>query len=119
MAEEIPESLPFEMLQKTWQPVCNSRDLPVGGVRHFQLLGEELVIARMENGILAAKNACPHKGMRLEMGCVVEGALQCAYHGWRFDHGGACLSIPSLVDPTPEKKKLAALKTFATKERYG
>src|SRR5689334_10076489 len=119
MAEPLSESYPFEALRRTWQPVALSRDLPMNAVRQYQLLNEELVIARMDGGLLAAKNTCTHKGMRLERGCIVDGALQCAYHGWRFDAAGSCLSIPSIVSPTPEKKKLAALKTFATQERYG
>jgi vanillate O-demethylase monooxygenase subunit len=119
MAEPIAETFPFEVMRHTWQPVCLSRDLPVGAVRYYQLLGEELVVARLPAGILVAKNTCPHKGMRLELGCVREGALQCAYHGWRFAADGACLSIPSLVEPTPEKKKLSTLKSFAAVERYG
>jgi phenylpropionate dioxygenase-like ring-hydroxylating dioxygenase large terminal subunit len=119
MAEAIPDTLPFDVMRQTWQPVALTRSLPMNAVTHYQLLGEELVIARMPDGLLAAKNACPHKGMRLELGCIKDHALQCAYHGWRFDAQGACLSIPSLLDPTPEKKKLAALKTFPTQERYG
>ncbi len=116
---DITESLPFEMLKKTWQPVCISRDLPVGAVRHYVLLEVELVIARTPGGLLAARNSCPHKGMRLEKGSIIDGQLQCAYHGWRFDHTGQCLSIPSILDATPEKKKLACLKSFGVKVRYG
>jgi vanillate O-demethylase monooxygenase subunit len=43
----------------------------------------------------------------------------CAYHGWRFDRAGACQSIPSLVEPNPEKLALSHLRTYAVQERYG
>jgi phenylpropionate dioxygenase-like ring-hydroxylating dioxygenase large terminal subunit len=38
---------------------------------------------------------CPHRLARLAHGTVVEGSLQCPYHGWRFGPDGACGLVPS------------------------
>ena len=73
-------------LRQTWQPVANSASLPAGGVRGAKLLETELVVARFPDGrLLAADADCPHKGARLSAGCIRDGELMCAYHGWRFD----------------------------------
>jgi phenylpropionate dioxygenase-like ring-hydroxylating dioxygenase large terminal subunit len=107
-------------MRTTWQPVALSRDLAPGGIASYTLLETELVIARFPDGkVLAADVACPHKGARLSGGCVTDGSLMCPYHGWRFGGQGECLSIPSLLNPNPEKLALSHLHTYRVQERYG
>ena len=107
-------------LRTTWQPVALSRDLEPGNLTGYTLLETELVISRFPDGtLLAADVACPHKGARLSNGCFSDGALMCPYHGWQFNAAGACLSIPSLVNPNPEKLALSHLRTYRVRERYG
>jgi len=116
----LSEELVLNSLRRTWQPVANSADVTTGKVIGYTLLETELVIARFANGqVLAADVACPHKGARLSQGCIREGELMCPYHGWRFDAAGACQSIPSLLEPNPEKQALSHLRTYAVQERYG
>ena len=94
----LTEDVVFKSLRRTWQPVGNSADLPVGRVTGYTLLETELVIARFASGqVLAADVACPHKGARLSQGCIRDGDLMCPYHGWKFDATGACRSIPSAL----------------------
>ncbi len=118
-AIEISEDLPFKVLRKTWQPVAVASAVGAGQVRSYRLLGEEIVIARLPGGWLAALDACPHKGFRLSLGQVCDSELRCAYHGWRFDHEGRCTNIPSLLQPLPNKQEQARLTSFAVQERYG
>jgi vanillate O-demethylase monooxygenase subunit len=107
-------------LRQTWQPVANSASLAPGDVRGVRLLETSLVLARFADGrVLAAAEACPHKGTRLSAGCIRDGELMCPYHGWRFSAEGACQSIPSLLEPNPEKQALSHLQTYAVQERYG
>lgn len=107
-------------LRRTWQPVANAADLPPGRVIGYTLLETELVVARFANGsLLAADVACPHKGARLSAGCIRDGELMCPYHGWTFAADGACRSIPSLLEPNPEKLALSHLRAYAVQERYG
>jgi phenylpropionate dioxygenase-like ring-hydroxylating dioxygenase large terminal subunit len=116
----LTEETVVSTLRRTWQPVANSASLAPEGVTGYTLLGTELVIARFANGkVLAADVACPHKGARLSQGCFREGELMCPYHGWRFGQKGDCSSIPSLLEPNPDKQALAHLRTYATQERYG
>lgn len=66
------------------------------GVRR---LGENLVLWRDAQGVIrCAPDRCPHRGSKLSIGDVVNGDLECPYHGFRFDGGGACTMIPALGD---------------------
>jgi phenylpropionate dioxygenase-like ring-hydroxylating dioxygenase large terminal subunit len=72
-----------------WHPVLLSRDLknkPVG----VRLCGQDIVLFRGAGGKVGALlDRCPHRRMRLSMGKVVDGRLQCMYHGWSFTCEGA------------------------------
>ena len=115
---ELVDDDVFAALRKTWQPVCLTRDLRAKRIISYTLLNEEIVIADLPSGLLAAKDLCPHRGAKFGIGAVVDGHLQCPYHGWEFAHTGACVKIPSLIDPTVSLAK-SCLKTFAVQERYG
>jgi phenylpropionate dioxygenase-like ring-hydroxylating dioxygenase large terminal subunit len=45
----------------------------------------------------ALLNRCCHRGVQLSLGKVVDGAIACRYHGWRYDGSGRCIHIPSLT----------------------
>ena len=107
-------------LRRTWQPVANAADLPVGKIIGYTLLENPLVIVRFADGrLLATDSSCPHKGADLSQGCIRNGNLMCPYHGWEFAYDGTCQSIPSLLEPNPEKLALSHLRTYAIKECYG
>lgn len=117
---QLTEDHVIESLRRTWQPVANSADLSPGQVISYTLLETSLVVARFADGhILAADSACPHKGADLSLGCLKNGHLMCPYHGWEFSGDGSCQSIPSLLDPNPEKLALSHLRSYLTQERYG
>ena len=43
------------------------------------------------------KDLCLHRGAKLSGGIVDDnGAIQCPYHGWKFDSLGKCILIPSM-----------------------
>jgi phenylpropionate dioxygenase-like ring-hydroxylating dioxygenase large terminal subunit len=72
------------------------------------LLGVPLVLFRDDNGRPGALlDRCPHRNVPLSLGQVVGGQLQCSYHGWRFDTGGACRLIPSLIGEVDGKARRA------------
>jgi len=75
-----------------WNAVLLSRDLKRKPLP-VKVDGREFVLFRLPDGSIGALDeACPHRRMRLSAGCVVDGRLQCAYHGWTFDCAGAGLS---------------------------
>lgn len=83
--------------------------LPVAGLDEIgdaplavRVLGHDLVLWPSGDGSIAAfDDRCPHRGAKLSLGRVVEGQLQCAYHGWCFDREAACRRIPALPGFVP------------------
>lgn len=100
-----------------WHPVCTGEELSAAanGVLSVKLLGQDLVVADLGSCRLACMvDRCLHRSTRLSVGCVEEGTIRCAYHGWRWDAGGRCVEIPSAPDtPIPPKARLAAFDVEA------
>ena len=60
------------------------------------LLGQPLALFRTEEGsAVALHDRCPHRFAPLHKGKVIGEAIQCPYHGLRFDAKGACVFNPS------------------------
>ena len=68
-----------------------------------------LVFFRDERGVAGALlDRCPHRNVPLSGGKVCsDGTLECPYHGWRFDRGGVCRKIPSLVGEPEHRSRNA------------
>jgi phenylpropionate dioxygenase-like ring-hydroxylating dioxygenase large terminal subunit len=83
-------------LKEFWYVACLSeelRDRPLART----VLGTPLVLFRDRAGRAAALlDRCLHRNARLSAGVVLPEGLACAYHGWTYDGGGACVAIPSL-----------------------
>jgi phenylpropionate dioxygenase-like ring-hydroxylating dioxygenase large terminal subunit len=114
----IDTQLTKQMVEKSfWHPVGLLSDL-VGGVHAVVVLEEEVVVWQAPDGAFQAwADRCPHRGTKLSLGQVVNGRLECAYHGWQFAPGGQCKSIPALPDFVPPASQRAC--TYLTQEAYG
>ncbi|MDH5338233.1 MAG: aromatic ring-hydroxylating dioxygenase subunit alpha [Rubrivivax sp.] len=90
-----------------WHPVAAAADLGTAPLTR-RLLGQDLVLWRSGSDVLAFDDRCPHRGARLSLGSVVDGQLQCAYHGWCFDRAGACVRVPALPAWSPPQSHAVA-----------
>mmetsp|Transcript_209 Transcript_209/g.607 ORF Transcript_209/g.607 Transcript_209/m.607 type:complete len:640 (-) Transcript_209:933-2852(-) len=83
-----------------WFPAGFSKDMPEGQPMKVTLFDEDYAVVQRpasQGGPLALIDRCPHRAAALSQGVLTPGGnLQCAYHGWQFDAGGACKSIPQL-----------------------
>lgn len=94
-----------------WWPVALEQDLGSQPLA-VQLLDHELVLWRQPDGQpVAMADQCPHRGARLSLGSLVDGALECPYHGWRFDAAGQCVRIPAVPDFQPSDRHRACRHT--------
>ncbi|HZU88237.1 MAG TPA: aromatic ring-hydroxylating dioxygenase subunit alpha, partial [Stellaceae bacterium] len=60
-----------------------------------RILGEPLVLFRDPMGRVGAlADRCCHRSAPLSLGKIVEGGLECGYHGLVFDGSGRCVAIP-------------------------
>ena len=62
---------------------------------------------------------CPHRLVSLAHGAVVDGRLQCAYHGWQFEPGGTCALIPSYGPDYSVPDRANLLVPWGVRERDG
>ena len=105
-----------------WHPVCTEAELDAsdegrGALLQAQLLGVELVIARLSSGMVAMNNRCPHRSAKLHLGWNRGDSIQCAYHGWRYGADGACVEIPAAPEgPIPRR---ACAQTYDCAVKYG
>ncbi len=77
------------------------RDLPV-------------VLLRTITGLSAYEDYCPHRGLALSNGTIIDNQLHCCYHGWSFDcKDGANVSVP-----VKNAAIACSLKAIIVKEAY-
>src|ERR1700756_5681618 len=98
-------------------PIATSGDV-AGPPKAFTLLGERLVAFRDAEGVSVFKDLCIHRGAALSGGKIENGRLVCPYHGWAYDHSGACVHIPSLPPGAPIPPRARAI-SYAAREAYG
>lgn len=107
------------VFRRFWYPTVALHEL-AGGPRAFMLLGEKLVLWQGPDGApVAFADKCPHRGVALSVDSrIVDGALRCGYHGWRWDASGACVEIPQQPGQHPGGH-LKCVRRFACRGRYG
>lgn len=83
----------FAMFPNQWTPVLHGRDLGQQPVQ-VSLAGEQLALFRGAEGVSALIDRCPHRGVSLSLGKVVDGCLECPFHGWQFRGDGQATRVP-------------------------
>jgi len=82
------------------------------------LCGIPVVLFRdADGGMGALLDRCPHRGVPLSFGSVVDGTVQCGYHGWKFDAAGHCRAIPGLVGEPDQPAR--CVTPFPVREQQG
>ena len=77
-----------------------------------------LVVFRDAAGkCVALLDRCAHRNAPLSAGRVVEGHIQCHYHGWEFDGAGECQAVPGLVGEPSHPTR--CVPSFACRESQG
>ena len=74
--------------------VCATDELGIGGMRSLEINGQAVCVVRVEDGVFAFDDVCPHRGAALSAGKLVDTTLTCAAHTWEFDvRTGALLRL--------------------------
>ncbi|WP_321503432.1 Rieske 2Fe-2S domain-containing protein [Breoghania sp.] len=97
-----------------WAAVALSADVGRKPKRIF-LNGVPIVLFRGRDGVAALPDRCPHRLVALSEGRVVDGDIECPYHGWRFNGDGRCTAIPGHIGKLPVYRT----QTYRTMEREG
>lgn len=91
------------------------RDRPLRAVR----LGVAMALWRDRDGVVhATSDRCPHRGVSLALGRVVDGELECPFHGFRFrGPDGQCTHMPAQGDRSPPSGY--AVPAYVVREAHG
>jgi phenylpropionate dioxygenase-like ring-hydroxylating dioxygenase large terminal subunit len=91
------------------------RDRPLG-VRRLNM---NLVFWRDKSGrVNALLDDCPHRHAKLSLGKVINGNIQCPYHGFEFDGLGRTVKVPALGKSSEIPKYLRTI-SIPVYEAYG
>ena len=110
-----------QMFRLSWQPALLAEELPENECPpvRVKLLSERLLAWRDTQGRYALIDEfCAHRGVSLWFGRNEENGLRCPYHGWKYDHTGQCIEVPSEPAESGFCKKIK-LKSYPLVERGG
>ncbi|GAB4479086.1 MAG: aromatic ring-hydroxylating dioxygenase subunit alpha [Anaerolineae bacterium] len=107
------------MIPNQWYAILDSREVRPGRVLGVRRLGLPLAVWRDPAGrVVIMHQRCPHRGAQLSQGKIVEGTLECPFHGFRFEASGACTLIPASGRAAPVPKAFRAAP-FPARESHG
>jgi phenylpropionate dioxygenase-like ring-hydroxylating dioxygenase large terminal subunit len=84
------------MIPNQWYVVLESRELEPGRLLGVTRMGERLVFARERAGTaFCLRDRCAHRGAALSAGKHAGDAVECPFHGFRYDASGRGVLIPA------------------------
>ena len=103
-------------LRNAWYPAAWDSEVKDDALFQRTLLNESILFFRDDDRVpQAISNRCPHRFAPLHMGKRVDGGVQCAYHGLRFNGSGQCVHNPHGNGAIPTA---AAVRSYPVIERY-
>ena len=115
----IPEAEEEFNWKNCWYPVAFLQDLPKNRPYSFSIYDEAFVLFRNQDGNLGClTDRCAHRAAKLSDGQIIDGKIECLYHGWQFNTDGKCLHIPQLPADAKIPTK-ACVQSFTVVERQG
>lgn len=94
--ESVYARLRERVLERAWHYACHASRVPEpGDYLAFELLGEQLFVARGRDGRLRGfYNVCQHRGHPLVEGSGRTRVLVCPYHAWAYELDGRLRAAP-------------------------
>ncbi|HYC01507.1 MAG TPA: Rieske (2Fe-2S) protein [Candidatus Limnocylindrales bacterium] len=114
--QPIPAEGDGGLFTQSWFPIALSAEIGTSCLRGYDFLDGRVIVFRDAEGTAHVMTAyCPHLGADLSVGDVYEDTVRCAFHHWRYDCTGRCVST-KVGDPPPAA---ARLYRFRSVEKYG
>lgn len=107
------------MIYNQWYVILDSKELKNKKPLRIIRFNEKLSLWRDEEGnVCCIADKCCHRGVSLSCGRIINGKLECPFHGFIYDKSGMVTTIPAngKNSPVPEAMKVKSYKTF---EEYG
>lgn len=107
------------MIFNQWYVVLESKELKQHKPLRIKRFSEELALWRDENGrAYCIADQCCHRGVSLSCGKIINGRLECPFHGFIYDGAGKVRVVPANGKniPAPANMQVRAYQTY---EAYG
>jgi carbazole 1,9a-dioxygenase terminal dioxygenase component len=103
-----------------WYPCLFSAELAEGQLQPVELLGEKILLKRIDGRVYGIRDRCLHRGVQLSRKpeCYTKETISCWYHGftYRFDSGVLCGIVGVPGSAVIGKRRL---KTYPVQEAKG
>ena len=109
------------LFRRYWLPALLADELPRERVRagpRQAAVGAALAWRDTQGRYALIDEFCAHRGVSLWFGRNEEHGLRCPYHGWKYDHTGQCIEVPSEPTESGFCKKIK-LTSYPLVERGG
>jgi phenylpropionate dioxygenase-like ring-hydroxylating dioxygenase large terminal subunit len=87
-----------------WYAIARASEIRPDRPLQRWLFGQPVVIFGGANAPSVLVDRCPHRSAPLSAGRIVDGMIECPFHGWRFDGGGVCRKMPCLPGEPPLRR---------------
>lgn len=107
------------MIPNQWYAIAETKEIKPGKLTPLRRVGENLVLWRDNAGQLACMlDLCPHRGAALSGGKIVNGCIECPFHGFQYDREGQGKYIPAngIKAPVPQ---VFRVQTHTVREEHG
>ncbi|KAL3696116.1 hypothetical protein R1sor_010192 [Riccia sorocarpa] len=122
LTEEAPSAENVQVgynWEEQWYPLYLTSEVPRDGPLALTVFDRSLVVFYDGDGkINCLEDRCPHRAAKLSEGQLMDGRLECLYHGWQFEGDGTCARIPQLA-PGAKIPKRACARSYAAKDSQG
>jgi nitrite reductase/ring-hydroxylating ferredoxin subunit len=103
-----------------WHKALPSAALPAGKLAKAHVAGKNVLLARLDDGTLAAASAvCPHQAADLSEGMLYFDAIDCPLHHYVYDLRTGENRYPRNVFPADLAARLAPLPLYPVKDEDG
>lgn len=100
-----------------WYPLARSKSVKAGKTHAVFFAGEPIVLVRTrQGGLFAVEDRCAHRQIPLHLGVVEGDCIKCAYHGWKYNLAGKCVSVPYLDKCNMRPN---SVRSYPCREAYG
>jgi phenylpropionate dioxygenase-like ring-hydroxylating dioxygenase large terminal subunit len=108
----------INMIPNQWYAILESKEVKKGKPIGFTRMGEKMVAWRDRGGqVTVMSDLCPHRGVALSAGKLVDDCIQCPFHGFEYDTSGDCRFIPA-NGKNSQPPKAMQVKTYPTREAH-
>uniref|UniRef100_A0A2P2MX32 Uncharacterized protein MANES_16G132300 n=1 Tax=Rhizophora mucronata TaxID=61149 RepID=A0A2P2MX32_RHIMU len=117
-SEEERVAAEYDWTQE-WYPLYLTRDVPDDAPLGLTVYDKQIVLFKDGQGQLRCyEDRCPHRLAKLSEGQLMDGRLECLYHGWQFEGEGKCVKLPQLPE-SAEIPRSACVKTYEVRDSQG